>query len=73
MWNYGNCIDNLRLFIGAGSGGMGYPHLGGEGGNGGDIWVVALNKMTLKQLIDKCPQKQFVAGEGTNRKRQKFL
>lgn len=52
---------------------MGYPHLGGEGGKGGDIWVVALNKRTLKQLIDKCPQKQFVAGEGTNRKRQKFL
>ncbi|XP_027430547.1 GTP-binding protein 10 isoform X2 [Zalophus californianus] len=63
---YGNFIDNLRLFTRGGSGGMGYPRLGGEGGKGGDVWVVAHNKMTLKQLKDKYPQKRFVAGEGTN-------
>ncbi|XP_020770651.2 GTP-binding protein 10 isoform X3 [Odocoileus virginianus] len=45
---------------------MGYPRLGGEGGKGGDVWVVAHNKMTLKQLKDKYPQKRFVAGEGAN-------
>ncbi|KAF0879409.1 CFA69 protein, partial [Crocuta crocuta] len=63
---YGNFIDNLRLFTRGGSGGMGYPRLGGEGGKGGDVWVVAHKKMTLKQLKDKYPQKRFVAGEGGN-------
>uniref|UniRef100_A0A2K6FE62 GTP-binding protein 10 n=1 Tax=Propithecus coquereli TaxID=379532 RepID=A0A2K6FE62_PROCO len=63
---YGNFIDNLRLFIKGGSGGMGYPRLGGEGGKGGDIWVVAHKKMTLKQLKDKYPQKRFVAEGGAN-------
>ncbi|XP_073920885.1 GTP-binding protein 10 isoform X4 [Castor canadensis] len=63
---YGNFIDNLRLFTKGGSGGMGYPRLGGEGGKGGDVWVVAHKKMTLKQLKDKYPQKRFVAGGGAN-------
>ncbi|KAI5775055.1 GTPBP10 [Gulo gulo luscus] len=63
---YGNFIDNLRLFTKGGSGGMGYPRLGGEGGKGGDVWVVAHNRMTLKQLKDKYPQKRFVAGGGAN-------
>ncbi|XP_070280317.1 GTP-binding protein 10 [Myotis yumanensis] len=63
---YGNFVDNLRLFTRGGSGGMGYPRLGGEGGKGGDVWVVAHKKMTLKQLKDKYPQKRFVAGEGAN-------
>lgn len=48
LFKYGNFIDNLRLFTRGGSGGMGYPRLGGEGGKGGDIWVVAPNKITLK-------------------------
>uniref|UniRef100_A0A8C9I4G8 GTP-binding protein 10 n=1 Tax=Piliocolobus tephrosceles TaxID=591936 RepID=A0A8C9I4G8_9PRIM len=63
---YGNFIDNLRLFTKGGPGGMGYPRLGGEGGKGGDVWVVARNRMTLKQLKDKYPQKRFVAGVGAN-------
>uniref|UniRef100_A0A8C9JKD0 Obg domain-containing protein n=1 Tax=Panthera tigris altaica TaxID=74533 RepID=A0A8C9JKD0_PANTA len=68
---YGNFIDNLRLFTRGGSGGMGYPRLGGEGGKGGDVWVVAHKKMTLKQLKDKYPQKLFVAGEGANSRSMK--
>lgn len=66
LLKYGKFIDNLRLFARGGSGGMGFPRLGGEGGNGGDVWVVAHKKMTLKQLKDKYPQKRFVAGEGAN-------
>ena len=66
LFKYGNFVDNLRLFTRGGSGGMGYPRLGGEGGKGGDVWVVAHKKMTLKQLKDKYPQKRFVAGEGAN-------
>lgn len=63
---YGNFIDNLRIFTKGGSGGMGYPRLGGEGGRGGDVWVVAHKNMTLKQLKSKYPQKRFVAGGGAN-------
>ncbi|XP_003782703.1 GTP-binding protein 10 [Otolemur garnettii] len=65
---YGNFIDNLRLFTKGGSGGMGYPRLGGEGGRGGDVWVVAHKKMTLRQLKNKYPQKRFVAEGGANSK-----
>ncbi|XP_006888622.1 PREDICTED: GTP-binding protein 10-like [Elephantulus edwardii] len=63
---YGNFIDNLRLFTKGGTGGMGYPRLGGEGGKGGDVWVAAEKHMTLKQLKDRYPQKRFVAGGGAN-------
>ncbi|KAL1777537.1 GTP-binding protein 10 [Sigmodon hispidus] len=66
MRKYGNFIDNLRIFAKGGSGGMGYPRLGGEGGRGGDVWVVAHKNMTLKQLKNKYPQKRFVAGGGAN-------
>uniref|UniRef100_A0A8C9KNR9 GTP-binding protein 10 n=1 Tax=Panthera tigris altaica TaxID=74533 RepID=A0A8C9KNR9_PANTA len=64
MLKYGNFIDNLRLFTRGGSGGMGYPRLGG------DVWVVAHKKMTLKQLKDKYPRKRFVAGEGANSRKR---
>lgn len=45
---------------------MGLPRLGGQGGNGGDVWVVATKNMTLKRIKDKYPQRRFVAGAGAN-------
>lgn len=45
---------------------MGLPRLGGHGGTGGDVWVVATKNMTLKRIKDKYPQKRFVAGTGAN-------
>ncbi|XP_047453900.1 GTP-binding protein 10 [Mugil cephalus] len=63
---YGNFVDNLRLYVRGGSGGMGLPRLGGQGGKGGDVWVVATNNMTLQRIKDKYPQKRFVAGVGAN-------
>nr|XP_046254412.1 GTP-binding protein 10 [Scatophagus argus] len=63
---YGNFVDNLRLYVRGGSGGMGLPRLGGQGGNGGDVWVVAAKNMTLKRVRDKYPQKRFVGGAGAN-------
>ncbi|XP_021476894.1 GTP-binding protein 10 [Oncorhynchus mykiss] len=63
---YGNFVDNLRLYVRGGSGGMGLPRLGGQGGKGGDVWVVAQKEMTLKRVKDKYPQKRFIAGVGTN-------
>lgn len=63
---YGNFVDNLRLYVRGGSGGMGLPRLGGQGGSGGDVWVVATKSMTLKRIKDKYPQKRFVGGTGVN-------
>lgn len=59
-------MDNLRLYVRGGSGGMGLARLGGQGGKGGDVWVVASKKMTLKGVKDKYPQKRFVGGVGAN-------
>ncbi|MBN3315275.1 GTPBA protein, partial [Atractosteus spatula] len=63
---YGNFVDNLRLYVKGGSGGMGLPRLGGQGGRGGDVWVVAEDSVTLKRIKDRHPQKRFVAGVGEN-------
>lgn len=45
---------------------MGLPRLGGRGGNGGDVWVVATKGVTLKRVRDGHPHKRFVAGTGAN-------
>ncbi|KAJ8353940.1 hypothetical protein SKAU_G00215070 [Synaphobranchus kaupii] len=63
---YGNFVDNLRLYVRGGSGGMGLPRLGGQGGKGGNIWVTAKDGITLKKIKDKYPHKRFVAGAGAN-------
>ncbi|NXD18924.1 GTPBA protein, partial [Spelaeornis formosus] len=63
---YSNFIDDLRVYVKGGSGGMGYPNLGGEGGRGGDVWFVARERTTLKSIRQKYPQKRFVAGTGAN-------
>lgn len=63
---YGNFVDNLRLYVRGGSGGMGLPRLGGQGGKGGNVWVVAKKNTTLKKIKDKHPQKRFVGAAGAN-------
>ncbi|XP_014911312.1 GTP-binding protein 10 [Poecilia latipinna] len=63
---YGNFVDNLRLYVRGGTGGMALPRLGGHGGNGGNVWVVATQNMTLKRIKDKYPLKRFVGGSGAN-------
>ncbi|XP_026172754.1 GTP-binding protein 10 isoform X2 [Mastacembelus armatus] len=63
---YGNFVDNLRLYVRGGSGGMGLPRLGGQGGDGGNVWVVATKSMTLKSIKDKYPHKRFVGEPGVN-------
>lgn len=59
-------MDDLRIYVKGGTGGMGYSRLGGIGGKGGDVWLIADEKMTLKKMKDKYPKKRFVAQAGTN-------
>ncbi|KAG7335732.1 hypothetical protein KOW79_000425 [Hemibagrus wyckioides] len=67
LWRkYGNFVDNLRLYVRGGSGGMGLPRMGGQGGNGGDVWVVAKKDLTLKRIKDRFQHKRFIAGVGFN-------
>lgn len=66
LLQYGDFVDNLRVYVRGGGGGMGLPRLGGKGGDGGDVWVVATKNMTLKRIKDKYPEKRFVAGAGAN-------
>ncbi|XP_061119623.1 GTP-binding protein 10 isoform X1 [Conger conger] len=63
---YGNFVDNLRLYVRGGTGGMGLPRLGGHGGKGGDVWVTAQDGITLKKIKDQYPHRRFVAGAGAN-------
>ncbi|XP_060638272.2 GTP-binding protein 10 [Anolis sagrei] len=63
---YGRFMDDLRIYVKGGTGGMGYPRLGGEGGKGGDVWLVANEKMTLKRIKDRYPNKRFIAETGAN-------
>ncbi|KAM9023149.1 cilia- and flagella-associated protein 69 [Ara ararauna] len=63
---YGSFIDDLRLYVKGGTGGMGYPRLGGQGGRGGDVWFIAQERITLKSIKEKYPLKRFVAGTGAN-------
>ncbi|ETE69666.1 GTP-binding protein 10, partial [Ophiophagus hannah] len=66
LLKYGRFMDDLRIYVKGGTGGMGYARLGGAGGKGGDVWLVADEKMTLKKMKDKYPKKRFVAEAGTN-------
>ncbi|XP_063054339.1 GTP-binding protein 10 isoform X2 [Engraulis encrasicolus] len=63
---YGNFVDHLRVYVKGGAGGMGLPRLGGQGGDGGDVWVVASKDYSLKKIKDKFPEKRFVARVGNN-------
>ncbi|KAM6449929.1 GTP-binding protein 10 isoform 2-T2 [Liasis olivaceus] len=63
---YGRFMDDLRIYVKGGTGGMGHARLGGVGGKGGDVWLVADEKMTLKKMKNKYPKKRFVAQAGAN-------
>ncbi|KAM5157938.1 GTP-binding protein 10 [Mantella aurantiaca] len=63
---YGNFIDNLRVLVKGGAGGMGMPRLGGVGGKGGDVWMVAKHGVTMKNIKDKCAHNRFAGSVGDN-------
>nr|XP_020640807.1 GTP-binding protein 10 isoform X2 [Pogona vitticeps] len=63
---YGSFIDDLRIYVKGGAGGMGHPRYGGQGGKGGDVWLVADGRVTLKKMKSQYPKRRFVAGNGAH-------
>ncbi|XP_069186632.1 GTP-binding protein 10 homolog [Procambarus clarkii] len=64
-------IDTLRVHVKGGSGGLGFPRLGGVGGKGGDVYVEACKEYTLKKTLNAKPGKRWIAASGGNS--SKFL
>ncbi|KAK2156770.1 hypothetical protein LSH36_205g00015 [Paralvinella palmiformis] len=59
-------LDKIRVYVRGGAGGQGHPKFGGQGGHGGNVYVVGDEKATLKKLIGQNPKKRFVAEPGCN-------
>ncbi|EEC05638.1 GTP-binding protein 10 isoform X1 [Ixodes scapularis] len=66
-------LDKLRLNVRGGNGGTGLPRFGGVGGEGGSIYVQAKDKVELKDIITKYPDKTIKAGHGGNSKSTQIL
>ncbi|CAH1404335.1 unnamed protein product [Nezara viridula] len=59
-------LDTLRIFVKGGSGGMGLPQYGGVGGNGGNIFAVGKEGITLKEIVARNVTKRITAKNGGN-------
>ena len=62
---YQRFVDSLRLTVSGGSGGHGTPKYGGMGGSGGNVYVEAVDGVTLRQMKQKSTKK-LSAGSGEN-------
>nr|XP_037285342.1 GTP-binding protein 10-like [Rhipicephalus microplus] len=69
----GRFMDRLRLNIHGGTGGTGYPRYGGIGGSGGNVYLKAIEKMELKDVVKNYPDKRIKAGHGQNSKSTQIL
>ncbi|XP_022902264.2 GTP-binding protein 10 homolog [Onthophagus taurus] len=59
-------IDTLRLFVKAGSGGNGLPKFGGVGGQGGNVYLVGNENLTLENVRSAHKTKKIAAKHGRN-------
>jgi len=59
-------LDTLRLHVTGGRGGAGLPHYGGLGGAGGNVYFVAKENITLKDVATKLKVEQIHADPGTD-------
>ncbi|XP_064613860.1 GTP-binding protein 10-like [Liolophura sinensis] len=66
-------LDSMRIYVRGGSGGQGFPRYGGLGGKGGDVYVTAVKKRTLKHVHSANPSKRFIAGNGDNSSKRKLV
>ncbi|XP_037034111.1 GTP-binding protein 10 homolog [Bradysia coprophila] len=69
----GQLIDTLRLSVKAGHGGNGFPKYGGVGGQGGCVYCVAKEDLTLAKVLKRYPTKQIRAGHGEDSCKARLL
>lgn len=66
-------MDTLRLTVKGGHGGNGFPKYGGAGGQGGCVYFVASEDMTLMKVSKKYPDKRITAGHGEESSKLRLL
>lgn len=59
-------LDQLRIYARGGAGGQGIAKYGGVGGKGGDVILACTEGVTLKRILDKYPERRFIAKTGKN-------
>ncbi|XP_062142354.1 GTP-binding protein 10 homolog [Drosophila sulfurigaster albostrigata] len=59
-----NFLDTLRLTVRGGHGGNGLPRYGGVGGQGGAVYFVAKEGLTLRKMAQGLKEKRVVASSG---------
>ncbi|XP_055548713.1 GTP-binding protein 10 homolog [Wyeomyia smithii] len=69
----GKFIDSLRLSVKGGHGGNGLPKYGGVGGQGGAVYFVAKEGISLKDVLHKYPNKRVLAGNGEESSKVRIL
>ncbi|KAH8325728.1 hypothetical protein KR067_005919 [Drosophila pandora] len=57
-------LDTLRLAVRGGHGGNGIPKYGGVGGQGGCVYFVAKEGLTLRKVVQSLKDKRVVASSG---------
>ncbi|XP_075211907.1 GTP-binding protein 10 homolog [Lycorma delicatula] len=60
----GKLIDTVRLTVKGGHGGNGYPKYGGVGGAGGNVYIKAVEGLTLKDVLKKFKDRKVTAANG---------
>lgn len=66
-------MDSLRLTVKGGHGGNGIPKYGGIGGQGGCVYLVATEGITLKNLAQKFREKRAAASSGEDSTKVRIL
>lgn len=66
-------LDTLRLTVKGGHGGNGIPKYGGIGGQGGCVYLIAKEGVTLRNLAQKYKEKKAAASSGEDSSKVRIL
>lgn len=66
-------LDSIYIYVRGGRGGNGLPRYGGIGGKGGDVYLKAVSNISLKDVVNKKPNKRYIAGEGEHSRKYRIL
>ena len=67
----GSFVDKVRIYARGGTGGQGSSQLGGFGGEGGDVFVRAVEGSSLSDLSRR-ESRRFIAGVGGSASRSRL-